>query len=844
MFASSPSDQQRLHADEALQVIKETANLGCTAYYLTGGEPFISDAFYPALKAIFKHADTKAVILSNLSLIKVHMHQLAEFPKERIIFQTGIDGIGRTHDSLRGNGSFQKLISNVRILKETGYEIILSMAVNKTNAAEMEKIIDFALEYDIHTIHYQWLFKKGFADQSLFISPEHIFPFLKKAAIKAEQNGITINNIDVLQSQLFSLADTKFDLNNAGWESLAVGPNGNIYPSPSLIFNEDYNCGHLTQGIQSIWKNNPLLNTCRYASLIFDEKYSKNPFKFFIGGGDPDYSIIYSGKITGGDPYVPLYNLICQWLISREADKFKAALQAGFKLKIGDQVDSAPAAAGKCHFMRNNFPVPNHLLRKDHAMLPGQIPPELQQAYQIINPIPYPAEVVSHIPESLKIVNYGSGSPVILANLKPGDTVLNLCCRTGLECFIAAALTGKPGWVIGVDMNEQMLRKANDSMESVSTKLGYKNIEFKSAFFEHLPIDDKRIDTVIANNIINFSLNKRTLFSEIFRVLKPGGKVVLSDITFENTVPEPIIPDRKFSAKCPAQLLSYQDLSGLLYDLGFSEVKILKGYNYQSIDQFPWYAITYQAIKPYENQEIKIISEDSLKNFISHESSQAKAVYSADHPTQPASDSTLDDITNKTCIICGQDFQFLQEAVQAVCLFCESKYSLKYYCSQGHHICPTCQSQDMVSVISHICLHTTRKNAIDLFTQINEHPKIKNRPELYTAMLPLVLLSARRNLGQAVSPEQITQAQEWGKAIGADFFNHMAGIGPIIGIAAGLSILFAVNANAEISKKKIQSCAQHILNRINSFESDLNVIEEHRLALQIALDMLQHDQTI
>jgi SAM-dependent methyltransferase len=149
--------------------------------------------------------------------------------------------------------------------------------------------------------------------------------------------------------------------------------------------------------------------------------------------------------------------------------------------------------------------------------------------------IGYPAEAVDPLPDSAVESFAGVGNPFALGNLNPGEVVLDLGSGAGFDSILAAQQVGPSGKVIGVDMTPAMLAKARANVVAA----GLDNVEFHEAHIEELPLKDGSIDVVISNGVINLSPDKETVFAEAYRVLKPGGRMQVSDIIVERQVPEP-----------------------------------------------------------------------------------------------------------------------------------------------------------------------------------------------------------------------------------------------------------------------------------------------------------------
>jgi len=195
----------------------------------------------------------------------------------------------------------------------------------------------------------------------------------------------------------------------------------------------------------------------------------------------------------------------------------------------------------------------------------------------------YPLSELETLPEDVTGLSMGCGDPITLASLKPGQTVLDLGSGGGIDCFMAAKKVGESGHVIGVDMTAEMLEKARYNQ----AKMGVKNVEFRLGEIEHLPVADGTVDVIISNCVVNLSPDKPQVFREAFRVLKPGGKLALSDIVTDGPLPQSVKDSLSAWAGCVAGALDVKDYMADLEAAGFTNVELTPVYfDQETVDEY------------------------------------------------------------------------------------------------------------------------------------------------------------------------------------------------------------------------------------------------------------------
>ena len=180
----------------------------------------------------------------------------------------------------------------------------------------------------------------------------------------------------------------------------------------------------------------------------------------------------------------------------------------------------------------------------------------------------YPSEVLEKLPGS--VVTFGCGNPVALAGMKHGETVLDLGSGAGLDCFLAAEQVGETGAVIGVDFTQEMLDKAEEN----ARKLGLGNVTFRHGDIEALPLEDATVDVVMSNCVINLAPDKDAVFREAYRVLRPGGRLVVSDIVLTRPATEEEMENMALLSGCISGSLPDSEYADTVRRAGFAEVTL------------------------------------------------------------------------------------------------------------------------------------------------------------------------------------------------------------------------------------------------------------------------------
>lgn len=867
LFSSSPKENDTLSYETMLQHINEAYNLGCRLFVLSGGEPLVYPKIIELIEAILSFEGTSVVLLTN-GLLLEKVFTCKDFERSRVQFQISLDGLPSEHDAIRGIGSFEKLKTNLAWLKAKGYTFSLSTCVHPSNVHVLEPLLEVVKELGATHLHLLWHFLRGRDVDKAYIDTDVLFEAVVRLCEKAQSHGIVIDNIEALKTQVFAPKGTVHDGSSSGRSSIALGYDGTFYPSAAMVGEEVLRM----QGV-SIKEalESDVAKRIAEASVV----RLSSPLRFILGGGDLDHSFAHAKTFMGNDPYEAFLEKLSLWLITQEAQRYDTQDEAALCLEMGDILYSCGAHEGVAHTHANCL-----IATGESASLSlvksFYHDAALQDKEDILNPICYEESYIAHIPEKYRFRGYGCGSPILEANLAMGETMVDLGSGRGIECFIASKLVGKSGNVIGIDMLDSMLSLASEGAQAVSENLGFNNLAFQKGYLEEMPLGGSIADVITSNCVLNLSTHKRKLFSEIFRVLKEGGRLVVSDVVCDEEASALIRNDANLSGECIAGALTQTHLVGLLHESGFERIELLKRFFYREVKGHPFYSLSFRAYKPKSEPLVEVIYKgvgeslhvnektilykgiktkipQSLAQQLSSElfilddkgsvSNQEEQVCACAIAPEEAPKKKLPKLANMfstvpkqthNCMVCKTPLVYGNVEQMHTCHYCGATKLTSVTCKEGHYVCDACHSKEALLIIEHLCERTHEKDMLKLFKHIRSHPSIPKHGPEHHAMVPAIIVTAYKNSGGSVPENALKTALSRGSGIIGGSCGFLGMCGAASGVGIGFAILLQSSPVTTTSRQAAQSVTHAVLGEIARYEAARCCNREVWTALSIA----------
>jgi 7,8-dihydro-6-hydroxymethylpterin dimethyltransferase len=623
LVTSGPDGDKGMEGERLAALIDEAAGLGVQRFFFTGGEPFYRRDLFDHVERVTRTHGRELTVLSNGILFQgAVLDRLRGQDKERLRLQVSLDGAtAATNDAVRGAGTFPKILAGIRNLADAGFAPTVSTVITKDNVGQMVEMVRLLKDAGAAGWHLIWIHKKGrWAElNGAFVAPPVLYGQLRKAQEEAERASLLIDNIESYRQRVNGAAGTRIDLSNAGVESLCVYSDGRVYPSAATVQYEALELGRWTGGnLGELLRSSAVAGRLR--SLTVEEKPVCNTckFKFLCGGGDVEHAYSYSlGKTPANghgsfdflDPYCDLYQgLITDRMFALASQGRQAhRTDTGYNAPVlyhamgdgnlncapgGDLETYAPVRTAHSNCVLSmDLEKPRALVQQFYGAAA-----ETPQA-ELCCPVNYDGADTAHIPQEVIDRFYGCGGPMSVAGVLPGETVVDLGSGAGIDVFIAAKKVGATGKAIGVDMTDPMLGVAGQNREKVAAALGYDVVEFRKGYLESPPVEDRTVDLVTSNCVINLSPDKQTVFREMWRMLKDHGRVVVSDIVADRPVPPSLKVNTHLWGECLSGALAEDEFVAELEKAGFYGVSVLKKQFWKEVEGYNFFSVTVRGYK-------------------------------------------------------------------------------------------------------------------------------------------------------------------------------------------------------------------------------------------------------
>jgi SAM-dependent methyltransferase len=498
--------------------------------------------------------------------------------------------------------------------------VALTTVVTRENLDQIAGLTRLARDRGARSQHLMWTHRRGRAGNGgngFFPEAAAIARRAVAACDVAAACGIALDNLESLRLRIDGRPGVKYDLGNAGWDSVCLYADGTLYPSAALAGEPGLAVGRFPDApIADLIRDSPVIRAFRAASLRHRPDAAADPLRFLTGGGDIEHAWAFSpataplaGRLAAPDPYYPVQ----QALVQRVWDELAGAAEARLNRKSGYDAPRIVRAMGEnaiaCGTADGALAERPVLTLHSNCVLSFDVdkPRALVRDFygraaekpqaDLCCPTKFDDADIAHIPKEVIERYYGCGSPVAAADVKAGEVFVDLGCGAGIDVFIAARRVGAAGRAIGVDMTGRMLDVARAQAGVVAGNLGYEVSEFREGFLEAPPVEPGSADIVTSNCVVNLSPDKDRVFASIWTMLKDGGRTVISDIVSEREVPPSLKTNPELWGECTVGALTEDGFLAALEKAGFFGVEVLRKTHWKSIEGYPFHSLTARGWK-------------------------------------------------------------------------------------------------------------------------------------------------------------------------------------------------------------------------------------------------------
>jgi MoaA/NifB/PqqE/SkfB family radical SAM enzyme/SAM-dependent methyltransferase len=616
LVSSGPGGAPGIDSAALVRLVDRAKELGTERFYVTGGEPFLRKDLFDLAKRATETRGAEMIILTNATVFSGAVKKgLETLDRAKVKFQVSIDGARpETNDKVRGAGTFDRALEGAKLLSDLGFDVSLTTVTTEENLSELVAIPALVKRVGARSQHLMWSHRRGRAadsDNGFFPGNVALVEAVLAVVDAAEREGTMLDNLEAIKRRVNGVPGVKYDLGNAGWDSICVYADGKVYPTAALANEPALVCGDVTrQDLGDILDSSPVVSRLRAATLANKPSVRSDPFRFFTGGGDLEHAWCFSGgDFLGADPYYPISLALTKSVMTtlgREKSMRRNARSGYDPPLVLHAMGEGAIACGTADGAAAEEPVltlhSNCVLSFDVDKPRAQVrafygaAADTPQA-ELCCPTKYDDAAVSHIPRDVIDRFYGCGSPMTTAGVRGGETVVDLGSGAGIDVFIAAKFVGRNGRAIGVDMTERMLSVAQENKSRVAAALGYDVVEFREGYLEKIPVESKTVDLVTSNCVVNLSPDKPRVFEEIWRVLKDHGRVVISDIVSEREVPPHLKTNPRLWGECLVGALTQEGFLAGLERAGFYGLEVLQKSYWKDVEGIPFFSVTVRGFK-------------------------------------------------------------------------------------------------------------------------------------------------------------------------------------------------------------------------------------------------------